>query len=119
MTEPNYIIIEDLKLLIAIDENIYGIEDFEENALDNIIDSDQDDLTDIEGAKIDDLTIKEIGIIASACELVNNLAGLQADKLLLYWLRNKDIDFEISDNVDIEDYERNGYLIIRKYMEDD
>lgn len=115
----NYIIIDSLKLLIEIDEDICDIEDYEENALDKIIDEDQDDLIDIKSAKINDLTIKEIGAIASACEFVNDLAGLQVDKLLLYWLRSRDTEFGISDNIDIEDYERNGYRIIREYMEDD
>lgn len=115
----NFVILPKQKLVVEISRHVNNIEDYERDALRKLVDNELDlfDDTDI---KVKDMTVKELCKIYSAYENMSTLSGLEIDKFLLFWLVNKNFDFEIKPeyNVDIEEYKRNGYHIIRINSDD-
>jgi len=106
-----YIVIHDPKLIIEIDDDA-DLEDSEENALDKIVSEDSDSLEYIGDTRVDDLTIKQTSYLYSAYKTFSDLAGLDIDKLLVYWLKSKNINFEVEYDIDIKEWQRGGYNII-------
>lgn len=88
------------------------LEDSEEESLDKITGEDSDSLEYIGDARVDELTIEQTSSLYSSYEIFRNLAGLDIDKLLLYWLKSKDINFEIESDIDIKLWQKEGYNII-------
>ncbi len=117
----NFIIIEKWKMLIESNRSAGELEDYIKEALEKIIGGDDTDL-DISTSdlKISDLTIKDLCMLASAYDNTSALYGLEIDKLFLYWLESRDIEYEIKSeyNINIEEYENNGYNIIRLWNND-
>ncbi len=119
----NYIIIPDYKLLIEVPRNIDDIEDYAENAIDSAIDEENIDVGEnfeeecaltIDNVPINKITIKDIAKLYKRYEIVQNLAGTDYNVLLLFWLKKREIDFEIKSeyNMDIKKYREDGYTII-------
>ena len=106
-----YIIIKDRKLILEIDIN-EDLDDLEEEALDNIIDEEQDSLEYIGDVRIEDLTIEQTSYLYSAYEILRDLAGLDIDKLLLYWIGSKGYTFEVEKDIDIKELQREGYVVV-------
>lgn len=111
----SYLVIENMKLVVEI-EDIEDLEKFEKNALDEIVDEKSADEFDIniDETEVSDLTFKEAVILYKAHDMIKNILGINADKMLLYWLNNRDIEYSIESDIDISKYQRDGYVILEK-----
>jgi hypothetical protein len=111
----NFIIIKKWKMIIETHRGVEDLEDYIKEALEKIICSDADIDIDISDLKISDLTIKDLCILASAYDNTTSLYGMEIDKLFLYWLESRNVEYDIKSeyNINIEEYENNGYNIVR------
>ena len=111
----NYIIIPSWKIIIETNRNVQDIEDYIKEAIDKMIDYCIDIGVDNSDLKVSDITVKDLCALASAYDNASALSQLDVDKIFLYWLERKNIEYEIKSeyNVDIKQYEENGYNIIR------
>lgn len=121
----NYIIIPKFKLLVEVPREINDIEDYEEIAIEKAIDEDNidndtyldgDNIVDIGDVPIDKITIKNLVALHKRYEIVQSISGLDYNKLLLFWLKNRGIEFQIKseNNMDFIEYNREGYLRITR-----
>lgn len=121
----NYIVIPKWKLLIEVSRNVNGIEEYEKNAIDKAIDEDNIDyVTNVDGKDIEDMgdvpvhkvTIKELTELYKSYDILQSLSGMDGDKLLLYWLKNRGIGFSVqSENIiDMKEYIKDGYVKIER-----
>jgi hypothetical protein len=111
----NYIIIKDWKIIIETDRGVDSLEDYIKKSLDNMINNDEESI-DLSSLKISDITVKELCTLATAYDNANSLAFMEVDKLVLYWLKNKNIEYEIKQEFgfDFKKYETDGYKLISK-----
>ena len=117
----NFIIIPDWKLVIEAHRSVENLEDYIKEALDKLINNNVDIDIDLSDLKVNDITVKDLCGLASAHDNASSLYGLDTDKLFLYWLESKDIEYEIKSefNIKLEEYTNNGYKIIRIWNSDD
>lgn len=117
----NYIIIDKWKMIIETNREVDELEDYIEHAIDNIIDNDIDVDVDTSDLKINSMTVKDLCIMAFLYENASALCGLHIDKLLLYWLKHKNIDYDTKSeyNIDVGQYKDKGYKIISIWGPDD
>ena len=90
-----YLIIPDLKIAIGI-KDIEDIEDSEEDAISNILNEDNitdDEIVDVE---VNKLTVKDFATFTNLYKLIQSVAGMEHDKILLYWLRSRNIEYTIT-----------------------
>ena len=106
------IIIPDLKLVIETD--VDSVENHEEEALTKLVECTDSEDIDLEFAKVNNFTVTEICALASAYNIVSSLNGIEIDTLFLYWLDSKKIEYNIDYDIDIGEYEKEGYYMIRK-----
>ncbi len=115
----NYIVIDDLKVSIETNREVDEIEFYREEALDKLIDVPEDiDIdVDMENVKISELTVGNLSSLYQAYKTMCNLYGTHVDKFLLYWLKSKNIKFNIISeyNFDIKKYEEDGFKVLRRY----
>src|SRR3989304_7760938 len=121
----NYIVVSKLKLIIEVIREVSDLEDYEESAIKKAIDEenidynvylDGDNVVDIGDVPINKITIKDLAELYKRYEIVQSLAGLDFNKLLLFWLKNRDIEFTIKSehNINMDEFDKEGYLIIRR-----
>jgi hypothetical protein len=111
----SYVVIENMKLVVEI-EDIEDVEPFEKEALDELVSEknlNEYDI-DIDETKISDLTFKETVILYKAHDTIKTLLGIDADKMLLYWLKNRDVEYCIESDIDVSKFQRDGYIILEK-----
>ena len=106
------IVVPDLKLIIETD--VDNIEHYEEEALTKLIENTDSEDIDLDSTKVNNFTVTEICSLANAYNIISNLNGIEIDKLFLYWLDSKNIEYNIDYDVDIGEYEKEGYYIIKK-----
>lgn len=119
----NYIIIDNLKLVIESNRIVDDIGHYEECALTKMTDEENDDFLvrddniDMENVKISDITIGDLVSLYNAYKNVNAITEMHKDKFLLYWLKTKNIKYTIKSehHIDIQQYIDNGYTILGKY----
>ena len=90
-----YLIIPDLKIAMGM-EDIEDIEDSEEDAIDNILNEDnfiEDDILDVE---VNKLKVKDFAAFSNLYKLIQSVAGMESDKMLLYWLRSRNIEYTVT-----------------------
>lgn len=104
-----YLVIPQWRLVIEID-SIEDIEDSEEESINEIINEQNVESPDIGNLEVADLTIGEIANLYKLYETMQSAAGMDANMLLLFWLRNKCIDYTIE--CDIEQFKTEGYTIV-------
>lgn len=112
----NFIIIERLKMIIETNRSVNELEDYIKDAISKIIDNESSDIDiDISDLKVSDITVKDLCALASAYDNTSSLYQLNSDKLFLYWLESRDIKYEIKSEyqISIEQYQENGYNVIR------
>ncbi len=102
-----------MKLVVEIEER-ENIEEFEKNVLDEMIKNIEDFDIDIDDSEVSDLTFKEIVVLYKSHDMIKTLLGIKADKMLLYWLKNRDIEYSIESDVDVSAFQRDGYVILEK-----
>jgi hypothetical protein len=111
----SYLVIENMKLVVEI-EDIEDIEPFERKILDEIIsgkDTDDYDI-DLDDVEITDLTFKEAVVLYKAHDMVKSLLGIDIDKMLLFWLKNRDVEYVIESDIDLSKFQRDGYVVLEK-----
>lgn len=108
----SYLVIDNMKLVVEIKEE--DIEPFEKNALDEITGKENIDEfdIDIDDTDVSDLTFKEAVVLYKAHSMIKDLLGIKVDKMFLYWLNNRDIEYSIESYVDVSRYQRDGYVIL-------
>lgn len=122
MGRSNYIIVDNLKLIVETNREVDHIEDYEENALTKMINSEDDeycvdeDFIDIKDVKIGDITIGNLTSLYNSYKNASVVREMNVDKFLLYWLKSKEIGYKIKSehNIDIQQYIDNGYAIFRR-----
>lgn len=115
----NWIIIPKMKLVVETSRHVNEIEDYRKKALEEAIDKYQDDLADVDDVRVTDVTLKDLATLYTAHDIVRDIAEMEYDQLLLFWLDHKNIDYEIESDFkfDIKEYENNGYTIIRYILD--
>ncbi len=111
----SYLVIENMKLVVEI-VDIEDIEPFEKKTLDDMVSEknmDEFDI-DIDETKVSDLTFGEAVVLYKAHDMIKTLLGINADKMLIYWLKNRDIEYSIESDIDASGYQREGYVILEK-----
>ena len=119
----NYVVIPKMKLLIEVTREISGIADYECVAIDDAISEDNfeyaehvegQEIVDIEDVIIHKITIKDLAELHRRYGIVQSLAGIDRGKLLLYWLKSRSIELSIESehNIDIDKYNKEGYVVI-------
>lgn len=109
----SYLVIENMKLVVGIADT-EDIEAFEKKALDEMASEENTgefDI-DIDDREVSDLTFKEAVILYKAHDMIKTLLGIGVDKMLLYWLKNRDIEYSIESDIDVSKYQRDGYVIL-------
>lgn len=112
-------------MLIEIPREIDEIEDYIYSSIEKAINEDSADermhmigenIVDMGDVEINKISIRDISELYKTYDIVQNLAGMSRDKLFLFWLKNRGIEFTIKSehNFDKEEYEKEGYLIIRR-----
>lgn len=109
-----YLVIENMKLVVEI-EDIEDIETFEKDALDEVVDGKNADEFDIniDDTEISQLSFKEATILYKAHDVLKTILGINVDKMLLYWLKNRDIEYSIESDIDVSRFQRDGYVILK------
>lgn len=119
----NFIIIPKLKLVIETNRSINELHDYQKKSLDHLTDEERyEDEQDIGNKNIKNISVKNLSLLFSTYEQANNLAGMEPDKLLLYWLETKGLKYEILSEFQIKDkleeYKKE-YTILRMFEEDE
>jgi hypothetical protein len=96
----NYIIPE-FKLAIEVSRYVADIEEYEKDSLYKI--TEERDLEDVENVKVRDITVKDLTTLYNSHEIVSSLTGFEIDKLLLFWLQNRGVEYKIKSEFDITD----------------
>ena len=121
----NYIVIPKWKLLIEVSRDVNQIEDYEKAAIEKAIDEDNidydahtegEDIIGMGDIPINKITIKDLTELYKSYNIVESLSGMDYNKLLLYWLKSRDIDFNIQSEhiVDMKEYIKEGYIKIER-----
>ncbi len=121
----NYIVIPKWKLLIEISRNVGDIADYEKVAIEKAIDdenvdyethTDEEGVVDMGNVPIHKITIKDLSELYKSYDILQSLSGMDCDKLLLYWLTNRGIDFSIKSEyeINVEKCVEEGYTKIER-----
>lgn len=115
----NYIIVPQLKLIVETNREVEDIEFYQKESLDKILEEEDIDdgvYLDLENVKVCDITIKDLALLYRDHEVMQCVRGIHIDRLLLYWLKIKEIDFDVKSEhtLDKEKYESEGYIIIQR-----
>ncbi|MDO8725024.1 MAG: hypothetical protein Q7J35_03025 [Candidatus Methanoperedens sp.] len=110
----NFIIIPSLNIAIEVSRDLHDLEDYEEKAFDYLTSEEFDEGMDIENRTIRDLTVRDLASLYTTFDHTNSLKGMDLDKLLLFWLKNRGIDYEIKSEYEIEKekLKEEGYTIL-------
>ncbi len=110
----NYIIIPEFKLAIEVSRYVEDIQEYEKEALYEI--TEEKDVEDVENVKVRDITVKDLTTLYNAHEIVSSLTGFEIDKLLLFWLQNRGIEYEIKSEFEAtaDQLKDDGYTVIRR-----
>lgn len=116
----NYIIIEDWKMMIETNREVGELENYIKESLDKMIGNDTYIDESASNLKVSEITIKELCALASVYDNASSLACIEIDKLFLYWLEGKDIEYDIKSefNLDLKKCKEQGYKIIRRWKSD-
>ena len=109
-----YLVIENMKLVVEI-EDTEDIETYEKSALDEMYGKDADEFDiNIDETEVSQLSFKEATILYKAHDMIKTILGISIDKMLLYWLKNRDIEYSIESDIDVSRFQRDGYVILKK-----
>jgi hypothetical protein len=108
----NYIIIPEFKLAIEVSRYVEDIEKYEKDALYKI--TGEEEVEEVENVKVSEITVKDLTTLFNSHEIVRSLAGLEIDKLLLFWLQNRGIEYAIKSEFEAsaDRLKDDGYTVI-------
>jgi hypothetical protein len=121
----NYIVIPKWKLLIEVSRDVNDLADYERAAIDKIIDDenldydthfDGEDVVEMGNVQINQVTIRDFAELYKRHDIVQSLAGMDYNKLFLYWLKRRSIDFSVQSehSLDVKKYINEGYTKIER-----
>lgn len=114
----NYIIIQRMKVIVEVSREFSNedLSESEKNALSFLTNNESFEFIDMENIKIKDLNLKDIKNFTKCVDLVNDLSGIDVDKLLLFWLKSRDIPFIILSELskEWEAFDKFEYKIITR-----
>jgi hypothetical protein len=121
----NYIVIPKWKLLIEVSRDVNELADYEQAAIDKIIDDenldydthfDGEDVVEMGNVPISQVTIRDLAELYKRHDIVQSLAGMDYNKLFLYWLKSRGIDFSVQSEygTDAKEYIKEGYTKIER-----
>ena len=117
----NYIIVDSLKIVVETNREVQDLEMYREDALNKIINTEEDNyidekIVDIENIKISEMTVGHLSILYDAFNDISNIYGMHIDKFLLFCLKKKDINFEIEseNSFNVQEYRYKGYIVLRR-----
>lgn len=122
----NFIVISRLKLVVEISRHVNDLEEYEEKALDLLVEEESrlDDLYDapvVENKRINELTMVDMAILFEAKKISRALKGIDCSKLFLYWLSCKELEYEIISEMDFCEKEwqekTKGFIVLRMFEE--
>jgi hypothetical protein len=120
----NYIIIEELRLIIETQREVDRLDEYVTDALGTMIDAEcgEDvggDFGEIGDVKISDLTVRDLSSLYTAYRNAIAIRDMNKDMLLLYWLNYGNISYEISSeyNIDLKEFETKGFVIVTRWRE--
>ncbi len=110
----NYIIIPEFKLAIEVSRYVEDIEEYEKEALYEI--TEEKEVEDVENVKVRDITVKNLTTLYNAHKIVSSLTGFEIDKLLLFWLQKRGIEYKIKSEFEAtaDQLRDEGYTVIRR-----
>jgi len=111
----SYLVVESVKLVVEI-ADIEDIEPFEKDTFDEMInekDTSEFDI-DIDETEVSELTFKEAVVLYKSHDMIKALLGINVDKMLIYWLKNRDIEYSIESDIDASGFQRDGYVVLEK-----
>lgn len=113
----NFIVIPKLRLIIETSRHLDDLHDYRKEVLDYF--SDEDNTPD-EDISIGDISVKKLSVsnltlLYNIYEKSDKLFGIYTDEFILYWLKSRNIKYEIisEHNIDLELYEKDEYTILR------
>lgn len=111
----NFVIVDRLKLAIEISRHIHDLEDYEEESLNYV--TEEKDIIDVSDIKFTSLSLKDLASLVTISDKVGSINGFEIDKLMLYWLKSRGIEYEIESehDVDINELKERGYTIKRLF----
>lgn len=117
----NYLILPKLKLAIEISRHTEELEEYRRYALEEAIGEESIDLDEMDQVKLTEITLKDLTVLYTAYDRMQRIAGMEYDKLLLFWLEHRDIDYEVKSEhqVNIDEYKKKGYKIIRIFQDNE
>lgn len=106
----NYVIIKKWKIMFEISRHVSDLdEDAEEEIkkLWNESESYYNKIDKVRNKKISDIRVCDIQVLSSFSESYVKISTIDSDNFLLYWLKSKEIDYEILSEHDerIKEYE--------------
>jgi hypothetical protein len=121
----NYIIIPKWKLFIEVSRSVDCLEDYEETAIEKAINEENIDFdSHLEGESsvsmgdvpIHKITIKDLTELYRSYDMIQSLSGMDYDKLLLYWLKARNIEFSIESEFEdsVKECIKEGYTRIER-----
>ena len=110
----NYLIIPEFKLAIEISRYVEDIQEYEKDALYEI--TGEEEAEDVENIKVRDITVKDLTTLYNAHKIVTSLTGFEIDKLLLFWLQNRGIEYKIKSEFEAtaDQLKDDSYTVIRR-----
>lgn len=121
----NYIVIPKWRLLIEVSRDVNELADYEKTAIDKIIDVegldcethfDGEDVVEMGNVPISQVTIRDLTELYKRHDIIQSLAGMDYNKLFLYWLKSRDIDFSVQSeySIDVKEHVKEGYTKIER-----
>lgn len=121
----NYIVIPKWRLLIEVSRDVNELADYEQAAMDKIIDGesldcethfDGEDVVEMGNVPISQVTIRDLSELYKRHDIVQSLAGMDYNKLFLYWLKSRGIDFSVQSeySLDVKEYIKEGYSKVER-----
>lgn len=108
----NYIIIPKLKIAVQVSRWVDGDNETLYNAIDKLIDHVFNHDLLFESYK--DLTLGYLSELIQVYDLARNFEDISINEFFVYWLKKRNIDFEIktSNEISAEQLRRKGYKVI-------
>ena len=116
MGSTNFIVVPKMKVVIETSRDVNEIEDYIAKTLDELL-FDEIESSDeyIEEVKIKEINIRNLTTLFRGYKLATNLEMMDFNKLFLYWLTKRNIEYKIESEyvIKLDEYRTQGYTIIR------
>ena len=107
----NYLIIPSWKIAIEMTRHVDELEDYIEEALDEILE--MEDIEYMDEVKVKDLTISDLAELYNSHQILSKLVTIDdAIVFLLYFLKKRGIEYEIVSEFEFDKNKYKGFKIV-------